>query len=134
MRRCNLKDASHATEDKLEYYTVKETNSKINLWRVNTVALLHVLNASEAATTAWSNSSLVVSGTRVRSVCVDCYDVFLSQNKRRLNYTTDWVHYVNPLTCPALHKLPAYEILSVLPRGTCSLPVPREFFGFLAYD
>ena len=72
MRCCNLPGA---TEDRLEYYTAMDTNSKMNLWRVNTVVLLHVLNASEAASTAWSNSSLVVSGTRVRSVCVDCCDV-----------------------------------------------------------
>jgi hypothetical protein len=111
-----------------------ETNSKMNLWRVNTVVLLHVLNASEAAATAWSNSSLVVSGTRVRSVCVDCCDVVLSQNKRGVDYMTDWVHYIDPLSCPALYELAAYEILSVLPGGTCSLPVSRKFFGLFTYD
>jgi len=47
---------------------VMVTDSKIALCRVNTVVLLHVLKASEAAATACSNSSLVVSGTRVRSV------------------------------------------------------------------
>jgi hypothetical protein len=57
------------------------TDSKMNLCRVNTVVLLHVLKASEAAATACSNSALVVSGTRVRSVCVDCYNGISGQNK-----------------------------------------------------
>jgi hypothetical protein len=81
MRCCNLTDM---TEDRLECYIIMATDSKMNLWRVNTVVLLHVLNASEAAVTAWSNSSLVVSGTRVSSVCVDCCDVVVSQNKMRV--------------------------------------------------
>ena len=80
-RRCNL---TETIEDRLECYTIMAANSKMNLWRVNTVVLLHVLNASEAAATAWSNSLLVVSGTRVRSVCVDCCDIVVSQNKMRV--------------------------------------------------
>jgi hypothetical protein len=77
-RRCNLKtQVSVVQPDTL----VIVTDSKMNLCRVNTVVLLHVLKASEAVATACSNSSLVVSGTRVRSVCVDYYDVILGQNK-----------------------------------------------------
>jgi hypothetical protein len=40
------------SENWLEHDIVKATNSKMNLWRVNTVVWLHVLNASEAAATA----------------------------------------------------------------------------------
>lgn len=131
IRRCNL---GNVAKDTLEYDIVIATYSKMNLCRVNTVVLLQDLKASEAAATAWSNSSFVVSGTRVRSVCVDCCDVFPGQEKWRVRYTAHWVHYVNPLGCPTLHKLPAYEILSVLPRGACTFPVPGKFLGFFTYN
>jgi hypothetical protein len=106
----------------------------MNLCRVNTVVLLHVLKASEAAATACSNSSLVVSGTRVRSVCVDYYDVTLGQNKWGAVYAAYWVHDIDPLGCLTLHKLSAYKILGVFSRGTCTFPVPGKFLGLFTYS
>jgi hypothetical protein len=106
----------------------------MNLCRVNTVVLLHVLKASEAAATACSNSSLVVSGTRVRSVCVDYYDVNLGQNKWGAVYAAYWVYDIDPPGCPTLHKLSAYKILGVFPRGTCTFPVPGKFLGLFTYS
>jgi hypothetical protein len=106
----------------------------MNLCRVNTVVLLHVLKASEAAATACSNSSLVVSGTRVRSVCVDYYDVTLDQNKWEVVYAAYWVYDINPLGCPTLHKLSPYKILGVFSGGTCTFPVPGKLLGLFTYS
>jgi hypothetical protein len=106
----------------------------MNLCRVNTVVLLHVLKASEAAATACSNSSLVVSGTRVRRVCVDYYDVILDQNKWGVVYAAYWVYDINPLGCPALHKLSPYKILGVFSGGTCTFPVPGKFLGLFTHS
>ena len=106
----------------------------MNLCRVSTVVLLHVLKASEAAATACSNSSLVVSGTRVRSVCVDYYDVTLSQNKWGVVYAAYWVHDINPLGCPTLHKLSGYKILGVVSGGACTFPVPGKFLGLFTHS
>jgi hypothetical protein len=105
----------------------------MNLCRVNTVVLLHVLKASEAAATACSNSSLVVSGTRVRSVCVDYYDVTLGRNKWWV-YAAYWVYDVNPPGCPTLHKLSAYEILRVFSGGTCTFPAPGKVLSLFTYN
>lgn len=104
------------------------------LCRVNTVVLLHVLKASEAATTACSNSSLVVSGTRVRSVCVDYNDVTSGKNRWGVAYATHWVYDIDPLGCPTLHELSAYKILGVFSRGTCTFPVPGKFLGLFTYS
>jgi hypothetical protein len=106
----------------------------MNLCRVNTVVLLHVLKASEAAATACSNSSLVVSGTRVRSVCVDCYDVTLGQNKWGVMYAAYWVYDIKPLGCPALHKLSPYKILGVFSGRAGTFPIPGEFLGLFTYS
>ena len=106
----------------------------MNLCRVNTVVLLHVLKASEAAATACSNSSLVVSGTRVRSVCVDYYDVTLGQNKWGVVYAAYWVYDINPLGCLTLHELSPYKILGVFSGGTCTFPLPGKFLCLFTYS
>jgi len=72
MSRCNLRDVTKIT---FNYCVEMTTNSRMNFCRVSTVDLLHVLKASEAAATACSNSSLVVSGTRESSVRVDYCNV-----------------------------------------------------------
>lgn len=48
-----------------------QTNSIANRCRVMTLVGLQVLNASDAASTAWSNSAAVVCGTRESTVWVD---------------------------------------------------------------
>jgi hypothetical protein len=72
--------------------------------RVRILVLLHVLNACEAASTAALNSSDVVSGTRVNTVCVDYapqgHNPRQSSHMRwQVNNSPDQVLPASPMFC-----------------------------------
>ncbi len=91
------------------------------------LVLLHVLKAREAASTASSNSWLVVCGTLESKVCVD-YGLPGVNERNRVNETrfTDRIMNVQPLVRLALNELSTDEVLGSATRHTGSLPFGRD--------
>ena len=89
--------------------------------RFSTFVRLHDLNAVDAASTACSNSLLVVCGTRESKVWVD-WRMQVLRKERRIGGTTYRIKYVDPMRRFALKEFTPDEIFGCASSCTGTFP------------